>query len=86
MTEGGLGQAEGLEQVRWLVTCGLVDLVELSGGNAEQDPNGSLAGQYSYRLKNHKQMLMMLRLACYQVSEQSTRKERIDTNTRKLLC
>lgn len=28
-------QDEGLEQVRWLVTCGEVDFVEISGGNAE---------------------------------------------------
>lgn len=32
----GLSQEEALEQVRWLVTCGKVDFVEISGGNAEQ--------------------------------------------------
>lgn len=32
---GGLQQNEGLEQVRWLVSCGMVDFVEISGGNAE---------------------------------------------------
>lgn len=33
---GGLEQDEGLEQVKWLVECGMVDFVEISGGNAEQ--------------------------------------------------
>lgn len=32
---GGLGQDEALEQVRWLIECGKVDMVEISGGNAE---------------------------------------------------
>lgn len=32
----GLEVEEGLEQVRWLRECGLVDFVEISGGNAEQ--------------------------------------------------
>lgn len=36
MAEGGLSTDEALEQVRWLVTCGMIDFVELSGGNAEQ--------------------------------------------------
>ena len=35
MAEGGLSQDEGLGQVRWLVECGMVDFVEISGGNAE---------------------------------------------------
>lgn len=35
MGEEGLQQEEGLEQVRWLVECGMVDFVEVSGGNAE---------------------------------------------------
>ena len=35
MAEGGLSQEEALEQVRWLVDCGMVDFVEVSGGNAE---------------------------------------------------
>ena len=36
MTTGmGLSTDEGLEQVRWLVECGEVDFVEISGGNAE---------------------------------------------------
>ena len=36
MTTGmGLSMHEGLEQVRWLVECGEVDFVEISGGNAE---------------------------------------------------
>ncbi|KAK5118581.1 hypothetical protein LTR85_008046 [Meristemomyces frigidus] len=36
----GLQQEEGLEQVRWLVTCGMVDFVEVSGGNAENKTSG----------------------------------------------
>ncbi|RDW83306.1 FMN-linked oxidoreductase-1 [Coleophoma crateriformis] len=40
MAEGGLSQDEALEQVRWLVTCGMVDFVEISGGNAEQKTSG----------------------------------------------
>ena len=35
MAEGGLTQDEGFQQVRWLVNCGMVDFVEISGGNAE---------------------------------------------------
>ncbi|KAK3178812.1 hypothetical protein OEA41_000949 [Lepraria neglecta] len=31
----GLSTDEGLEQVRWLVECGDIDFVEISGGNAE---------------------------------------------------
>jgi len=40
MEEGGLTTDEALEQVRWLVTCGMVDFVEISGGNAEQRSSG----------------------------------------------
>nr|OQO25654.1 hypothetical protein B0A51_05478 [Rachicladosporium sp. CCFEE 5018] len=36
----GLQQDEGLEQVRWLVECGMVDFVEISGGNAENKTSG----------------------------------------------
>ncbi|KAK3706961.1 hypothetical protein LTR37_012460 [Vermiconidia calcicola] len=36
----GLEQEEGLEQVRWLRECGMVDFVEISGGNAEQKHSG----------------------------------------------
>jgi 2,4-dienoyl-CoA reductase-like NADH-dependent reductase (Old Yellow Enzyme family) len=36
----GLEQDEGLEQVRWLVECGMVDFVEISGGNAETKTSG----------------------------------------------
>ncbi|KAI9694717.1 MAG: hypothetical protein M1822_000333 [Bathelium mastoideum] len=36
MAEGGLSQDEALDQVRWLLECGMVDFVEISGGNAEQ--------------------------------------------------
>lgn len=45
MQSGGLEQEEALEQVRWLVTCSLVDMVEISGGNAsakQERLNGSL--------------------------------------------
>lgn len=35
MEKGGLSQDEALEQVHWLVSCGLLDFVEISGGNAE---------------------------------------------------
>ena len=31
----GLSTDEGLKQVKWLVECGDVDFVEISGGNAE---------------------------------------------------
>jgi len=31
----GLSTDEGLEQVRWLVECGDIDFLEISGGNAE---------------------------------------------------
>lgn len=40
MGEEGLQQEEALEQVRWLVTCGMIDFVEISGGNAEQKTSG----------------------------------------------
>lgn len=36
----GLEIEEGLEQVRWLRECGMVDFVEISGGNAEQKHSG----------------------------------------------
>jgi len=35
MVVGGLQQEEALEQLRWLVECGMVDFVDISGGNAE---------------------------------------------------
>lgn len=35
MADGGLQQDEGLEHVKWLVECGMVDTVEISTGNAE---------------------------------------------------
>jgi len=40
MEKGGLSQDEALEQVRWLTTCGMIDFVEISGGNAEQRSSG----------------------------------------------
>ncbi|KAI9817847.1 MAG: hypothetical protein M1827_000966 [Pycnora praestabilis] len=40
MESGGLTQDEALEQVRWLVDCGMVDFVEISGGNAENKTSG----------------------------------------------
>jgi len=36
----GLQQSEGLDQIRWLVECGMIDFVEISGGNAEQKTSG----------------------------------------------
>ena len=36
MEEGGLTQDEAFHQVRWLTECGMLDFVEISGGNAEQ--------------------------------------------------
>jgi 2,4-dienoyl-CoA reductase-like NADH-dependent reductase (Old Yellow Enzyme family) len=36
MAQGGLSTDEALEQVRWLLECGMVDFVEISSGNAEQ--------------------------------------------------
>ena len=36
----GLEVDEGLEQVRWLRECGMIDFVEISGGNAEQKTSG----------------------------------------------
>ena len=35
IAEGGLTQDEALDQVRWLLECGMIDFVEISGGNAE---------------------------------------------------
>lgn len=35
MAAGGLSTDEGLEQVRWLAECGMVDFVKMSGCNAE---------------------------------------------------
>lgn len=40
MEKGGLTPEEGFEQVRWLATCGMVDFIEISGGNAEQKTSG----------------------------------------------
>ncbi|UZJ53601.1 hypothetical protein CBS101457_002921 [Exobasidium rhododendri] len=33
--QGGLDEDEALDQVRWLIQCGDVDIVEISGGNGE---------------------------------------------------
>lgn len=41
MKEGGLQPDEALEQVRWLINCGMVDFIELSGGNAEGSQGSS---------------------------------------------
>jgi 2,4-dienoyl-CoA reductase-like NADH-dependent reductase (Old Yellow Enzyme family) len=35
MAVGGLQQDEALDQLKWLVECGMVDFVDISGGNAE---------------------------------------------------
>lgn len=40
MAQGGLGQDEALKQVIWLAGSGLVDFVEISGGNAEATHSG----------------------------------------------
>lgn len=40
METGGLTPEEGFEQVRWLATCGMVDFIEISGGNSEQKTDG----------------------------------------------
>jgi len=40
MADGGLSQDEASSQVEWLSTCGLIDFVEISGGNAEQRNSG----------------------------------------------
>lgn len=42
MPKGGLTAEEGLGQVHWLRSCGMVDMVEISGGNAEQTPKGGI--------------------------------------------
>ena len=36
MAEGGLTTDEAREQVRWLLECGMMDFVKISGGIAEQ--------------------------------------------------
>lgn len=41
MKEGGLTQLEALEQVRYLTTCGMVDMIEISGGTAEAGSQGT---------------------------------------------
>jgi 2,4-dienoyl-CoA reductase-like NADH-dependent reductase (Old Yellow Enzyme family) len=40
MEAGGLSLEEALELVRWLLACGLVESVEISGGNAEWESWG----------------------------------------------
>ncbi len=47
MAQGGLSQDEGLKQVRWLVECGQVDFVEISGGNAENKTSGLHSKKFS---------------------------------------
>lgn len=42
----GLSTDEGLEQVRYLVECGDVDFVEISGGNAENKTSKLHSKQY----------------------------------------
>jgi 2,4-dienoyl-CoA reductase-like NADH-dependent reductase (Old Yellow Enzyme family) len=39
--DAGLMPDEAIEQVRWLLTCGLLDMCELSGGNAEGSQGSS---------------------------------------------
>jgi 2,4-dienoyl-CoA reductase-like NADH-dependent reductase (Old Yellow Enzyme family) len=38
--QGGLSEDEALDQVRWLVQCGDIDIVEISGGNGEASGAG----------------------------------------------
>lgn len=54
MAQGRLSQDEGLEQVRWLVECGQVDFVEISGGNAEDKTSGLHSKKFS---SNHQILL-----------------------------
>ena len=35
MDNAGLSQDEGYLQVKWLAECGMIDFIEISGGNAE---------------------------------------------------
>lgn len=50
--DAGLMPDEAIEQVRWLLTCGLLDMCELSGGNAEGSQGSSrLACMFPCSLK-----------------------------------
>jgi 2,4-dienoyl-CoA reductase-like NADH-dependent reductase (Old Yellow Enzyme family) len=44
--QGGLDEDEALGQVRWLVQCGDVDIVEISGGNGEASSAGKKMRRY----------------------------------------
>ncbi|KAJ9611163.1 hypothetical protein H2200_004346 [Cladophialophora chaetospira] len=63
---GGLSTDEALEQVRWLVACGMVDFVEVSGGNAESTTD-KLRGSFGSRSLGTapKRESTRLREACY---------------------
>ncbi len=63
---GGLSTDEALEQVRWLVTCSMVDFVEVSGGNAESTTD-NLRQSFGRRSleKAPKRESTRLREACY---------------------
>lgn len=52
MKEGGLTQLEALEQVRYLTTCGMVDMIEISGGTAEAGSQGTSRLHGSYGKKS----------------------------------
>ncbi|KAI1613769.1 hypothetical protein EDD36DRAFT_451746 [Exophiala viscosa] len=63
---GGLSQDEALEQVRWLLECGMVDFVEISGGNAEST-SCKLRGSFNKKSldKAPKRASTLAREACY---------------------
>lgn len=60
MEQGGLGQDEALGQVKWLVESGMVDFVEISGGNAEQKSSG-LHSKYFHRPESCHETKLTLR-------------------------
>ena len=79
-TGKGLSTDEGLEQVRWLVECGEVDFVEISGGNAENKTSklhSKAKDQFLYAFFTD---LAISRLIWDQVNRQSP-KERDYPNT-----
>lgn len=57
MEQGGLGQEEALGQVRWLVDSGLVDFIEISGGNAEAKSSGLQSKYLNNSVIRHSDLL-----------------------------
>jgi len=84
MAQGGLSQDEGLEQVRWLVECGQVDFVEISGGNAENKTSGLHSKKFS---SNHPDTAhsFRFRFLWRKVDRQGSAESRINTDKRSLL-